>query len=160
MHTPDWLRKRMMPSIILAAFGVITAAAAPVQRGERSPLSCDDPVVLRTVGAGLHFRGAIPEGYRPTESGLRNPDTGEELRVTVEGGPGEESTLRVEDTRIEMRNIRRTGETADGWRCAADFTLHQGDRTARGDADYTVSVSGLEFRIGGAFTIEGVEIRF
>lgn len=160
MQIPDPLRSRWFAMLVLAAVGAAPLAAAPAAPAKRPPLECDDAVVLRTVAAGLHFRGPIPEGLRLTDQGLRNARTGEELRITVETGPSGAAVVRVDDARVEVHDIRTTGETEDGWRCAASFVLHEDGRTLRGDADYSVTTSGLEFRIGGTFTMEGVELRF
>lgn len=160
MTTRDFRRSLRLPLLALLVCGAQATEAASAAPPGRAPLECDDPVVLRAVAAGLHFRGDIPEGYRPAPQGLRNPETGEELRVSVEDGPDGGTVLSLDDTRVELHDIRTTAETEDGWRCAADFTLHEEAGIARGDADYTVSISGLEFRIGGSFTIDGVTLRF
>lgn len=170
MHLREPTLRRLIPLALIP----LIAAAAGTPRGEASapapaapapnavaPLDCDDPVTLRTLAAGLYFRGDLPSGFRPSEQGLRNPDTGEEIPVEVDTqASGADAVARVRDASIRVLNIRTTGETADGWRCAADFEIEQGDRTTRGEATYTSEVDGLEYRVSGRFSIEGVEISF
>lgn len=150
--------RRLGASIALCCT-VLAASAPAAQAAAPPPFDCQDPAVLRMVGAGLHFEGAVPEGFQPTETGLRNPETGEEVRIGVEPADGA-ATVRIGESRIELRNVRTTGETADGWECAADFTHVRGDRTLDGEASYVTEVEGLTFRVRGRFTVEGVEISF
>lgn len=150
------LRHRRPP---LAFLPLLAVAAGWTPSGPQ-PLGCDAPVVLRSVAAGLHFEGEVPEGYRPGESGLRNPATGDEIPIEVEGAGEGAAVLRAEGTRVEMTGIRRTGETDDGWRCAAEFTMQRDERTVEGEAEYAVTVSGLDFSVTGRFVVDEVEIRF